>query len=136
MSPFKFGGLFHAGVEIGGKEWSFGYAAVGSGVHCSTPRKHPLHNYRETLELGVTSLSQAEVRSLLEAMVREYPGRGYHLIRCNCCHFASDLCRRLGVGDVPAWLERLAWIGESLLEASEGLERFRCVMEDVASHAC
>eukprot|EP00913_Durusdinium_trenchii_P016370 g15387.t1 len=24
MSPFKFGGVFHAGVEIGGKEWSFG----------------------------------------------------------------------------------------------------------------
>ena len=28
----------------------------------------------ETLELGVTSLSQAEVRSLLEAMVRELLG--------------------------------------------------------------
>ncbi|CAK9037059.1 unnamed protein product [Durusdinium trenchii] len=68
---------------------------------------------------------------------QRYPGNSYHLIRCNCNHFASDLCRRLGVGDLPAWVERLAWIGESLLEASEGLERFRCVVEDataVASH--
>ncbi|CAK9035604.1 Desumoylating isopeptidase 1 homolog (DeSI-1) (Polyubiquitinated substrate transporter) (POST) [Durusdinium trenchii] len=137
MSPFKFGGVFHAGVEIGGKEWSFGYAPVGSGVHCSSPRQHPQHNFRETLVLGTTTLSRTEVAKLLESMVDEYPGNSYHLIRCNCNHFASDLCRRLGVGDLPAWVERLAWIGESLLEASEGLERFRCVVEDataVASH--
>ena len=27
LSPFKFGGVFHAGVEIGGEEWSFGNSA-------------------------------------------------------------------------------------------------------------
>jgi len=133
LSPFKFGGVFHAGVEIGGEEWSFGYAPWGSGVHCSVPREHPQHNFRETLELGPSTLTKAEVTTLLETMLEEYPGSSYHLIRCNCNHFASDLCRRLGVGELPAWIERLAWIGESLLEASEGLERFRCVVEDAAT---
>eukprot|EP00438_Fugacium_kawagutii_P027175 Skav214904 [mRNA] locus=scaffold1561:155121:161159:- [translate_table: standard] len=132
LSPLKFGGVFHAGVEIGGEEWSFGYAPSGSGLHCSVPREHPQHNFRETLELGETTLTKAEVASLLEKMLDEYPGSSYHLIRCNCNHFASDLCRRLGVGDLPAWVERLAWIGESLLEASEGFERLRCA----SRHQC
>lgn len=119
LSPFKFGGVFHAGVEIGGEEWSFGYAPSGSGLHCSLPREHPQHNFR--------------VSALLETMLDEYPGSSYHLIRCNCNHFASDFLKRLGVGELPAWVERLAWIGESLLEASEGLERIRCVVEDAAT---
>lgn len=133
LSPFKFGGVFHAGVEIGGEEWSFGYAPSGSGLHCSLPREHPQHNFRETLELGPTTMTKAEVAALLETMLDEYPGSSYHLIRCNCNHFASDFLKRLGVGELPAWVERLAWIGESLLEASEGLERIRCVVEDAAT---
>ncbi|CAL1169249.1 unnamed protein product [Cladocopium goreaui] len=108
LSPFKFGGVFHAGVEIGGEEWSFGYAPSGSGLHCSLPREHPQHNFRETLELGPTTMTKAEVAALLETMLDEYPGSSYHLIRCNCNHFASDFLKRLGVGELPAWVERLA----------------------------
>ena len=40
-----------------------------------------------------------------------YPGGDYDLLRRNCCHFADDFARRLGVGGIPSWIMRLAKIG-------------------------
>lgn len=40
-NPFKFGGVFHAGLEVHGLEWSFGMSLSDSvpGVECSLPRR-------------------------------------------------------------------------------------------------
>jgi len=122
-SPFKFGGIFHAGVEMLGQEWSFGFVACGTGVHRSSPRNHPHHHFRETIRLGPTRLSHEEVLTLMSAISLEYPGNSYHLLKRNCCHFASDLCMRLGVGELPSWIQRLARIGDSVLSVSQDIEK-------------
>ncbi|CAJ1368939.1 unnamed protein product, partial [Effrenium voratum] len=54
--PLKFGGVFHAGVEVNGLEWCFGFSASEThpGVCCVEPKSHPQHHYRQTVEMGYT----------------------------------------------------------------------------------
>lgn len=122
FSPLKFGGVFHAGVEINGKEWSYGYAPTGSGVCSCRPRQHTQHHYRESIELSPTNLSKAEVARTLADLMGDYKGEDYHLTRRNCCHFAENLSQRLGSGPIPLWTYRLARMGDSILQISEDLE--------------
>jgi len=122
FSPFKFGGVFHAGVEVAGREYSYGYCQSGSGVSYIEPRKHPQHHYRETVELAATKLSEQEINRTIVALARQYIGQDYHLMRRNCCHFADELCQALGAGELPGWVYRLARIGDKVCFLSEGLE--------------
>lgn len=122
LSPLKFGGIFHAGVEVNGKEWSFGYSDDPEipGVGGTAPRQHEFHRFRQTLILPCTQLSTEEIEKILEKLLEEYPGPDYDLLRRNCCHFADDLSRRLGCGPIPRWVYRLALIGakiDSMLQA-------------------
>jgi len=73
--PMKFGGVFHAGVEVNGKEWSFGYCKEGSGVCFTEPRRHPVHHFRETVFLPRTQLSSKEIAGIIKCMAQDYPGR-------------------------------------------------------------
>jgi len=122
FSPLK-SGIFHAGVEVAGREYSFGYCAQGSGVGISKPKGHPSHHYRETCHLSRTTLSEADIIRLLQGMASEYPGSAYHVVRRNCCTFSDDFCQRLGVGRVPPWVHRLARLGDAVLCPLEGLEK-------------
>lgn len=122
LSPVKFGGVFHTGVELDGREWSFGYCDRGSGVNSHTPKQHPMHHYRETVTMPCTQKARAEVLEILRALREEYQGSSYNLVRRNCCHFSADLCERLGCGSIPSWIQRLAWIGDSVMQTSKGLE--------------
>lgn len=120
-SPLKLGGVFHAGVEVNGLEWSFGFSASETrpGVSCVEPKTHPQHHYRQTVELPLTKLSPEEIADIISEMIEEYPGDDYDLLRRNCCHFADDFSRRLGVGGIPGWVHRLARFGatvDSLLQ--------------------
>ncbi|VEV57659.1 PPPDE peptidase, putative [Plasmodium vinckei vinckei] len=46
-------GVFHAGVEVYGFEYSFGYIPGGeTGVMKTQPRYHPHHVYRESIPMG------------------------------------------------------------------------------------
>lgn len=122
LSPLKFGGMFHTGVEVDGLEWFFGSRPKNTknnaltGVSCVKPRRHPDHHYRQTIELGVTSLDPSGVDATIGQIIKEYLGKDYDLLRRNCCHFAEDLCQRLGVRGIPPWVHRLAQIGASLDE--------------------
>lgn len=112
-SPLKLGGVFHAGVEVNGCEWSFGSTQnpAASGVSCVDPREDPQHHFRQTIPLERTLLSEREVDELISRLRGEYLGGDYDLLRKNCCHFCDDLCQKLGVGRVPGWVYRLARIG-------------------------
>lgn len=112
-SPLKFGGVFHAGVEVSGSEWSFGRteSQTATGVTCVDPKEDPQHHFRQTVSLPNTQLSEEEIDDLIDRLKREYLGRDYDLLRRNCCHFADDFCQRLGVGRIPGWVYRLARIG-------------------------
>lgn len=113
--PLKFGGVFHAAVEIHGLEWSFAKTPHGqSGIECWQPRGHPLHHFRETVQLNSTDMSAETLADVISDIIEEYPGSSYDLLRNNCCHFCEDFCGRLGAGPFPSWLHRLARAGAGI----------------------
>lgn len=129
-SPLKLGGVFHAGVEVLGLEWSYGCSEDETmpGVACCEPRTHPMHHYRQTIQLRRSTVAQEDIGVIISQMLEEYPGDDYDLLRRNCVHFADDFCQRLGVGRIPGWVHRLARIGaglDSAWQVAQGLhERY------------
>lgn len=117
-SPLKFGGIFHVGIEIHNVEWSYGSTVSGTGVVAGLPRSERQHHFRETVKLPETRLSLQEIDEVLRELVRQYKGADYHILDKNCCHFAEDLCERLGIGSLPAWVHRMGRLGDSLRKAS------------------
>ncbi|CAE8631745.1 unnamed protein product, partial [Polarella glacialis] len=122
-SPFKLGGVFHAGVEVNGLEWSFGatMSETHPGVSCDEPKQHQQHHYRQTVVLKPTHLKAEDIADIISSLLEEYPGDDYDLLRRNCCHFADDFSRRIGAGGIPSWVIRLARIGasvDSMLQAA------------------
>lgn len=110
------GGVYHAGVEVDGMEWSYGFTDDDdTGVSPCLPALNSWHKYYKSKELGPTPLSEAEVGHVLDELVSSWKGRDYNLISKNCCHFSEELCRRLRVAKpVPAWVNKLARAGERL----------------------
>lgn len=126
-SPLKLGGVFHAGVEVNGVEWSFECQPFegAPGVSCGAPRRHGLHHYRETVVLEPTHLSPDGIAYVIAQLVKEYPGTGYNVVHRNCCHFAQDLAERLGCGDLPAWVNRFAGIGAQVDTVFQAAQAWR-----------
>uniref|UniRef100_A0A7S3ERC3 PPPDE domain-containing protein n=1 Tax=Haptolina ericina TaxID=156174 RepID=A0A7S3ERC3_9EUKA len=137
------GGLYHTAVEVEGMteglEWSFGYAKDESGVFSWAAKENPAHSFRETVALGATKLSIAELEEILERMREEWDGNSYHLVVHNCQSFCETLCGELGVGPLPDWVRRFAKIGGQFvrLTAQKGppqcrLDRSQAVQEGIA----
>lgn len=118
-SVLKSFGAFHTGVEVYGHEWSFGNASNtwATGITSCMPGCNPDHSFRETLVMGVTHCSSAEVVRILESMTFEWRGCSYHALKRNCHDFAAAFCFRLGVGTLPPWINELA---TSLAAAMDG----------------
>lgn len=106
-------GAFHSGVVVYGIEWSFGYCETGSGVMLHEPKASP-HQYRMSLNMGETRLSDWEVVSVIERLRKEWVGSSYNLLHRNCCAFAAEFCRELGLGCLPAWVTNLAAAGAAV----------------------
>jgi hypothetical protein len=122
FSPLKFGGIFHVGVEVNGVEWYFGAGVSGaSGVGHVKPKKHPHHNFRQTLRLRYTKLSSEDIADVVSQLKKEYITDDYDILRQNCCHFADDFCQRLGAGRLPGWIYRLARLGAQIDDVLEPL---------------
>lgn len=108
-SEAPIGGALHAGVEVYGREWSYGGGlACGSGVACERPRQNRQHKFRETVVMPATDLSYSEVAEVVGELLDLWPAGQYHWLRKNCLTFANELCERLGVGRMPAWIDRFA----------------------------
>jgi len=113
-------GAFHAGVEVFGQEWSFGYRESSrSGVYCTAPRESELHSYRESIFMGETRLGRHEVERLIQMMSTRWKGDTYDMLSRNCCHFCDELCMKLDVDPLPDWLNSLAAVGAALGGAQE-----------------
>eukprot|EP00435_Cladocopium_sp_Y103_P055176 s1720_g18.t1 len=104
-------GAFHAGVEVYGLEWSFGFSEDGSGVFSCTPGECGGHAYREAVWMGDTPLGEEDVMILLSTLAQDWQGSDYDILRRNCCHFSDALCRQLQVGHIPGWVTNLAGAG-------------------------
>jgi len=106
---FPLGGALHAGVEIYGREWSYGGGTgPGAGIVCDIPRGNRQHRFRETLMMGGTTLSDAEVAVVIGKLLESWRPEEYHWLHHNCLAFAHQLCEQLGVGPLPAWVDRFA----------------------------
>jgi len=112
----KFGGVFHAGIEVYGLEWAYGCTQndTVAGVHTCLPKEHEMHTYRQSVVLGETHFSPQEVGELMTEMLEAWPGTEYNLLHRNCCTFADTLARVLGVRRIPRWVHRFAKIGASV----------------------
>lgn len=111
----RVGGAFHGGVEVFGREWSFGV----DGVQKGSPRWHDFHVYRETIRMGKTNLDPEGVVRLISEMMDKWRGVTYDFFQRNCCSFCNELCQRLGVGPIPDWVERLAKAAGRTLQVLE-----------------
>lgn len=112
-------GAFHAAVEVYGEEWGFYRTPCASacGVCRSPrPRNHPVHVYRQSIDLGRTTLKDWEVRYLIRAkLALKWPGGDYELLSRNCIHFCDELLLSLGVRSVPPWVRGLHETGHAIL---------------------
>lgn len=111
-------GAFHTGVEIYGREWSFGmtFDDWSTGITWNPPAVNPDHSFRETLSMGYTPLSPEQVWQVIEEMKPVWRGCTYNLLTRNCHHFSDTFCRRLGVGGVPDWVNDLAKTGADTVD--------------------
>lgn len=107
-------GAFHGGIEVYGQEWSYGGTPNGTGVFACPPKGCTMHHYRESVEVGTTSMSEEAVNELLEKMKLEWPGAEYDLLRRNCVIFSNTFSKALGAGPIPAWCTNLAAAGATL----------------------
>jgi hypothetical protein len=102
------GGAYHAGVEVYGKEYMYGE----DGLVWDTPRFSLDNIYKESVVMGQTLLDQQAVDTLVLSMQPHWLGKDYHIVSNNCCAFARKLCRKLKLGDIPAWVDRLAHLAD------------------------
>lgn len=101
------GGVYHAGVEVYGVEWSYGFSEDDdAGVSRCIPRTHPQHTYRATVNMGCTELHRTEVEAALLRLTYRWRGPDYSLIHHNCLDFCNAFCNELGVGRIPGWVDR------------------------------
>lgn len=129
------GGIFHSAVQIyGEEEWSFGFCEEGTGVFSCPSGKNPMYTYRESIILGNTNCSPSKVNQILRELCREWPGNSYDLLSKNCNHFCDELCERLGVQKLPAWVNRFANAGDTAMEvAGNTALRFRQARTEIVS---
>lgn len=118
----QLGGMFHAGVEVYGREYMFGCSADSedeqdiyviaypeeTGVSACEPRSCDRHTFRQAESLGLTVLSEVEVLDALCILARDWPARSYRLLERNCIHFCRELCETLRVMPPPDWVDSLA----------------------------
>ena len=101
-------GLFHAGVEVAGVEYSYGFCEEGTGVFACEPRDACGAKFRQAIPMGRAPSDARVIERRLARLVATWPGDAYALLQRNCCHFCDALCRSLGVGPIPAWVNGLA----------------------------
>lgn len=115
---FGYGGLFHAAIEIHGKEYSFGGTenkkATISGVFQCAPKQCPMHHYRESVFLGDCELNCQQIENILKGIRPKWLATSYNVFRKNCACFSRELAIELGVGDLPEWVFSLATTAESI----------------------
>lgn len=100
----ELGGAFHAGVEVYGREWSFGTTGVGF----NRPKTHDVHVYRQSILIGYSQYDPDQVETIIEdVMNHRWPGSSYQLLSRNCCTFSRAFCKHLTGNVIPDWVDRL-----------------------------
>jgi len=110
-------GIFHSGVEIDGKEYSFGgHEFSYTGVFDIPPRTAFGAKFRYFLPhqlLGEIEITPRELHRIIDQISEEFPGNSYHPLTRNCNTFSNELCMRLLKVGIPAYINRLANMGST-----------------------
>jgi len=119
-------GTYHSGIEIYGREFSFGWSdGEQTGVFEVPPKcaggVMPKITYRKSVCVGKAKVSRAEVDRLLSHMSDIYRGCRYSVIDNNCNHFSNKLSKRLCKRKIPAYVNRPAKVGSAALKASRAV---------------
>ena len=118
------GGIYHAAVEVYGREFSFGGSKLHTtGIFACQPRKCPMHRYRESLYLGDCDLTPDQVDQIIAKMKPEWMAPTYDLLRKNCVFFSREFVAELGCGDIPEYIYKLASMGAALDDYYSGTAR-------------
>ncbi|XP_062228249.1 deSI-like protein At4g17486 [Phragmites australis] len=105
-------GVYHSGVQVHEVEYAYGaHDGASSGIFEVVPRRCPGYTFRESVLVGTTDLTRAEVHALMAELAADFPGDAYNLVSRNCNHFCDAACRRLVRARIPRWVNRLAKIG-------------------------
>ncbi|KAK8801053.1 hypothetical protein WA538_003897, partial [Blastocystis sp. DL] len=100
-------GVLHSGVVVDGKEYSYG---GGGGIVVSRPRSVEGAEYRETIFMGTTYLSDKQIRDVIHDLKKTYTGDNYQMIQHNCNNFSNDFCKILVGKEIPSYVNRCAAI--------------------------
>mmetsp|Transcript_26776 Transcript_26776/g.46442 ORF Transcript_26776/g.46442 Transcript_26776/m.46442 type:complete len:232 (-) Transcript_26776:185-880(-) len=111
-----FGGAFHVGVEIFGRE----YAYTLYGISVLKPRKSTRHIFYKSILIGETQLTQEEVKQMIKDLRPEWQGADYDLLACNCLNFAEALCQGLVGSSMPPWVSRFPQMASAAAATMEG----------------
>lgn len=110
-------GVFHAGVEVLGEEYTFQamlshldeQGKPRTGVVRHEPKQKSAHIYRESISLGRTHLSTEDVTRRIMILARDWPSSTYNVLRRNCVHFSEQLAKDLQTTEpFPSWVNDLA----------------------------
>mmetsp|Transcript_36507 Transcript_36507/g.93048 ORF Transcript_36507/g.93048 Transcript_36507/m.93048 type:complete len:245 (-) Transcript_36507:26-760(-) len=118
-------GAFHCGVEVFGLEWSYGDYEQGTGVFNCRPQCCEGHTYSESVNMGKTSMLEAEFKARMKMMEVRWLGKDYDLLKKNCCHFSDEVLTLLNVACIPARVTNLANAGAAVAAAGERLKQRR-----------
>ncbi len=116
-------GLHHTGLEISGREYSYGSQG---GIYEGPPKEAGGARFRCQIDMGTYDGGSKELNRALDELRHRggFAGNGYNLIRRNCNHFCNALCWQLLRKPIPAYINRLATVGDccSCLLPKEMLE--------------
>lgn len=104
-------GLHHSGLEIDGREYSYG--SGGGGIFDGPPKEAPGARFRSQIELGSFDGGTKELNQALDDLRSSggFGPNGYNLVKRNCNSFCNALSWRLLRRPIPAYVNRLADIG-------------------------
>ena len=115
-------GVYHTGIELSESGVEYCYAggpnAPGSGVQQQRPKATPdasQWRYKESIDLGRTDKSAAQISALLSALSAEFAARDYDVVHRNCNHFTAEVSKRLGL-KYPAHINRAATWGSFFMD--------------------
>ena len=116
-------GLHHSGVEINGSEYSFNDGGVFRAPPQACSRgAAPQCVLVESLHLGSHVGSVNDFNGVLNDLRRDFPPGSYALTSRNCNHFSDAFVRALGLGGIPARVNRAASYGRWLGLGAKGLQ--------------
>lgn len=93
--------LYHCGVEVTGKEFSFGQSNLPSGfsrpgISRCKPREAPRFTFKESIYMGQTEKGKCQVDKLIRKFQMDWRTDTFHPTRRNCFTFADAFLEALG----------------------------------------